>query len=402
MGVLSQRIQKVKPSPTLAVTAKAKELRAQGRDVIGLGAGEPDFDTPEHIKEAAIQAIREGFTKYTAVPGIIELRQAVVNRLRIDSGLEYSADQVVITVGGKQAFYNLAQAIIDPGHEVIIPAPYWVSYPDMVVLAEGTPVIVNAPESNGFRLSPEALEAAITPNTRFVIINSPSNPTGGTYTRQDLVALGEVLKKYPHVWVVTDDIYGKIVFDGFEFVTFAAAVPELKDRTVILDGVSKAYSMTGWRIGWAVGPVNVIKGMSKIQSQSTSNAASMAQRAALAALEGPQDVIAPMVAAFLERRNYVVKRLNAMPGVSCRIPEGAFYVYANVGGLMGKKTASGTLIENSLQLADQLLEHQNVAVVPGSAFGLDPYIRLSFATSMANLEKGMDRIEAMARQLTGA
>ena len=401
MSVLSKRIQKVKPSPTLAVTAKAKELRAQGRDVIGLGAGEPDFDTPDHIKEAAIQAIKDGFTKYTAVPGTVELRQAIANRYKIDSDLDYSPDQIVVTVGGKQAFYNLAQAIIDPGEEVIIPAPYWVSYPDMVILAEGVPVIVETPEDNGFLLTPEVLEKAITPRTKFVVINSPSNPTGGAYSRADLVALGEVLEKHPHVWIVTDDIYGKLVYDGFEFFTFAQAVPSLKERTIILDGVSKAYSMTGWRIGYAAGPLEIIKAMGKIQSQSTSNAASISQKAAQAALEGPQDVIGGMLSAFQERRNRVVERLNAMPGISCRTPVGAFYVYANVSGLMGKKTADGKVIEDSLTLAGHLLEAQNVAVVPGSAFGLDPYIRISFATSMENLDKALDRINVLAQEMAG-
>ncbi|MBF0624026.1 MAG: pyridoxal phosphate-dependent aminotransferase [Magnetococcales bacterium] len=401
MSVLSRRIGKVKPSPTLAVTAKAKELRDQGRDVIGLGSGEPDFDTPEHIKEAAIKAVRDGFTKYTPVPGTPELRAAVAEKFKRDNGLDYSPKQVVVTVGGKQAIYNLIQAIIDPGDEVIIPAPYWVSYPDIVLLADGQPVIVDTAEADGFKMTPAALETAITPRSKLLVINSPSNPTGAAYTEAEIKALGEVLKRHPQVWVMSDDIYEKIVFDGFRFVTIAQVVPELRERTITINGVSKAYAMTGWRIGYAAGPKSVIEAMDTLQSQSTSNATSIAQAAALAALRGDQNCLAPMMKAFTERRNYVVQRMNAMPGLSCLLPEGSFYAYPSMAGLIGRRTASGLLIDNSITFGEYLLEAQNVAVVAGLAFGKDPYFRISFATSMQKLEKAMDRIQAAAEQLMG-
>ncbi|MBF0429366.1 MAG: pyridoxal phosphate-dependent aminotransferase [Magnetococcales bacterium] len=400
MSMLSQRIQNVKPSPTLMITAKAKALQAQGKDVIGLGSGEPDFDTPAHIKKAAIKALREGFTKYTAVEGIDELHQAIIHRYAKDHNLTFTPDQVVITVGGKQAFYNLIQATINPEDEVIIPAPFWVSYPDMVLLADGKPVIVNTLEENGFKMTPQELEGAITPKTRFLVINSPSNPTGSAYTAEELLQLAAVLERNPHVWIISDDIYEKIIYKPFKFVTLTSVAPSLLERTVIVSGVSKAYSMTGWRIGYAVGPKAIIKAMVKMQSQSTSNATSIAQKAAAVALAGPQKCIKPMVKAFQERRDFVVSAFNAMPGVSCRNPEGAFYVFPNVAGLMNTKTPDGTLIKDSLDLSAYLLESVGVAVVPGSAFGMDPYIRISFATSMQDLEQAMIRIRKVAEQLT--
>ncbi|MEO5331300.1 MAG: pyridoxal phosphate-dependent aminotransferase [Magnetococcus sp. YQC-5] len=399
MSMLSQRIQNVKPSPTLMITAKAKALQAQGKDVLGLGSGEPDFDTPAHIKKAAIQALREGFTKYTPVEGIEELQQAIIKRYAKDHGLTFTPDQVVVTVGGKQAFYNLIQATINPGDEVIIPAPYWVSYPDMVLLADGKPVIVNTTEQNGFKMTPQELEAAITAKTRFLVINSPSNPTGSAYTAEELIQLGACLERHPHVWVISDDIYEKIIYEPFQFVTLTAVVPALKERTVIVSGVSKAYSMTGWRIGYAVGPKEIIKAMVKMQSQSTSNATSIAQKAAAAALAGPQKCIKPMVRAFKERRDFCVKAFNTMPGITCRSPEGAFYLFPNVAGLMNTTTPEGVAIKNSLDLSGYLLEAVGVAVVPGSAFGLDPYIRISFATSMLELEQAMKRIKKVAELL---
>ncbi|MBF0613873.1 MAG: pyridoxal phosphate-dependent aminotransferase [Magnetococcales bacterium] len=400
MSVLSQRIQNVKPSPTLMITAKAKALQAQGQDVIGLGSGEPDFDTPNHIKKAAIRALREGFTKYTAVEGIDELHQAIILRYAKDHNLTFQPDQVVVTVGGKQAFYNLIQATLNPGEEVIIPAPYWVSYPDMVLLADGVPVTVATREENGFKMTPQELESAITPKTRFLVINSPSNPTGSAYSAEELQQLGSVLERHPHVWIISDDIYEKIIYKPFEFATLSAVVPSLQNRTVIVSGVSKAYSMTGWRIGYAVGPKEIIKAMIKMQSQSTSNATSIAQKAAAVALAGPQKCIKPMVKAFRERRDFVVKALNDMPGITCRMPEGAFYVFPNVSGLMGKTTANGKVINDTLEFSAYLLEAVGVAVVPGSAFGLDPYFRISFATSMQELEQAMLRIRKVAEELT--
>ncbi len=400
MSVLSQRIQNVKPSPTTVIASKAKELQALGQDVIGLGFGEPDFDTPNHIKKAAILALREGFTKYTAVEGIIELRQAIVRRYIKDHNLTYTPDQVIVTVGGKQALYNLFQAMVDPGDEVIIPAPYWVSYPDMVLLADGKPICVETQEVNGFKITPEELEAAITPKTKLLAINSPSNPTGSAYTASEWIQLGEVLARHPHVWIISDDIYEKIIYKPFKVVSLLTAVPALKDRTIIVNGVSKAYAMTGWRIGYALGPKTVIKAMGNIQSQSTSSATSIAQRAALAALSGSQKCIKPMVRAFVERRDYCVAAFNAMPGVTCRTPEGAFYLFPNVAGLMGTTTPDGNKINDSLALAAYLLEAVGVALVPGSAFGMDPYIRISFATSMQELEQAMQRIHKVAEILT--
>ncbi|WP_130470874.1 pyridoxal phosphate-dependent aminotransferase [Candidatus Magnetaquicoccus inordinatus] len=401
MALLSNRIQKVKPSPTLAIAAKAKELQAQGIDVIDLGSGEPDFDTPKHIKKAAIRALKEGFTKYTAVDGIPELKKAIIGKFARDNQLSFEPNQIVVTVGGKQAFYNLAQAMLNPGDEVIIPVPYWVSYPDMVLLADGVPVFVPSQEETGFKITPQALEAAITPKTRFVVINSPSNPSGAAYSAEELQQLGAVIERHPHVWAVVDDIYDKLVYDGFTAVTLTQVVPALKERTVIVHGVSKTYSMTGWRIGYAAGPSEIIKAMGKMQSQSTSNATSIAQRAAVAALDGPQKVIKPMLKAFAQRRNFVVESLNAIPGIRCRAPEGSFYVFPNVGGLIGSKSPDGTVMQSSMELAAFMLNTHQIALVPGLAFGMDPYVRISFATSMENLQKAMERMRLVSKDLLG-
>ncbi|MBF0109168.1 MAG: pyridoxal phosphate-dependent aminotransferase [Magnetococcales bacterium] len=399
MAVPSHRIQKVKPSATLQITAKAKALRAQGRNVIGLGAGEPDFDTPEHIKEAAIRALREGFTKYTPVDGIPELKKAIIGKMQRDNHLSYEPDEVLVTSGGKQAFFNMALAMLNPGDEVIIPAPYWVSYPDMTLVADGQPVIIDTHESDGFKLNPERLAAAITPKTRFVVLNSPSNPTGAAYSALEMTKIADVLRAHPHVWAVSDDIYEKIVYDGFRHVTLVALAPFLKDRTLILNGVSKTYSMTGWRIGYAVGPREAIKAMGKVQEQSTSCATSIAQRAAAVAISGDQACVEPMVQAFKERRDFIVAALNAIPGIHCNMPEGAFYVFPNVGGLMGRKTPKGALINNSMDLADYLLNDLDVALVPGLAFGKDPFVRISFAIALDDLKEAMKRIERAAREL---
>lgn len=399
MVILSQRIQKVKPSATLQITAKAKELRAQGKNVIGLGAGEPDFDTPEHIKQAAITALREGFTKYTAADGIPELKKAIVSKYQRDNGISYGLEEILVTVGGKQAFFNMAMAMLNQGDEVIIPAPYWVSYPDMTLLADAQPIIVDTEEADGFKIKPEKLGAAITAKTRFVVINSPSNPTGSAYTVDEMAKIAEVLRSHPHVWVVSDDIYEQIVYDDFHHANILQVAPFLKDRTILLNGVSKTYSMTGWRIGYAAGPRDAIKAMGKIQEQSTSCATSIAQRAAATAISGDQSCIRPMIKAFLERRNFVVDALNAIPGIHCRKPEGAFYVFPNVGGLMGKKTPKGQVINNSMDLADHLLNDLEVALVPGSAFGKDPFVRISFALSMDDMREAMKRIDRAAREL---
>ncbi len=386
-GHPSQRVQMVKPSPTLAVTAKAAELRAAGHDIIGLGAGEPDFDTPEHIKAAAVKAIAEGKTKYTAVDGTTELKQAIIDKFKRDNGLEYGQSQILVSCGGKQSFFNLALALLNKGDEVIIPAPYWVSYPDMVVIAEGVPVIVEAGLENRFKITPEQLEAAITNKTKLVVLNSPSNPTGTAYTRKELEALGEVLKKHPDVMVATDDMYEHILWTEAPFCNILMACPELYDRAIVLNGVSKAYSMTGWRIGYAGGPEWLIKNMKKIQSQSTSNPCSIAQAAAVAALNGPQDCVKDMLKVFKKRHDYVVGRLNQLPGVSAIEGDGTFYAFADFSEAMKKLG-----FEKDTDLAALFLE-KGVALVPGSAFGSDGCMRLSFATSDEALEKALDRLQ---------
>ncbi|MFQ5785744.1 MAG: pyridoxal phosphate-dependent aminotransferase [Alphaproteobacteria bacterium] len=400
MSILAARLSRIKPSPTLAVTQKARELKAAGRDVIGLGAGEPDFDTPDNIKEAAYRAIAAGETKYTAVDGTPELKQAVSAKFKRENGLDYGTDQITVGAGGKQVIFNALMATLDPGDEVIIPAPYWVSYPDMTVLAEGTPVIVEAPQINGFRLRPEDLEAAITPKTKWLILNSPGNPTGAAYTEDDLKAFGEVLERHPRVWVFSDDIYEHLVYDGFQFCAFAKAAPALYERTLTMNGVSKAYAMTGWRIGFAGGPAPLIKAMAKIQSQSTSNPSSVSQAAAVEALNGPHDYIAERNAVFRERRDLVVSMLNQTSGLDCPKPEGAFYVYPSCAGLIGKTAPDGTVIGTSEALAGYLLESEGVAVVHGAAFGLDPYFRISYATATDLLEEACSRIQRACAALT--
>jgi len=386
---LSARVRAVKPSPTLAITARAAALRAEGKDVIGLGAGEPDFDTPDHIKAAAIEAINSGKTKYTAVDGTASLKQAILDKFKRDNGFEYAADQILVSVGGKQSFYNLAQAILDAGDEVIIPAPYWVSYPDMTLLADGVPVVVKCGADTQFKITPEQLAAAITPKTRLFVINSPSNPTGMAYSKDELAALGEVLRQHPNVLIATDDMYEHILWDAGSFVNILNACPDLTDRTMVLNGVSKAYSMTGWRIGYASGPASIIKAMKKIQSQSTSNPASISQYAAEAALNGPQQCIADMMVHFKQRHDYVVDRLNKMPGVECLSTDGTFYVFPSVTGLIDAIDG----VNDDLELAEYLIEKAGVALVPGSAFGAPGFARISIATSMENLSNALDRIE---------
>ena len=400
MSILSATLSRVKPSPTIAVTTKAQELKAQGRDVIGLGAGEPDFDTPDHIKAAGIRAIEAGQTKYTAVDGIPELKDAICAKFRRDNALEYSPAQVSVASGGKQILYNALMATLDPGDEVVIPAPYWVSYPDMVRLAGGEPVIVPAGIETGFKLTPEALEAAITPKTRWFIFNSPSNPTGTGYAWDELKALTDVLMRHPHVWVMTDDMYEHLAYDGFRFCTPAQVEPGLYPRTLTCNGVSKAYCMTGWRIGFAAGPTELIGGMRKIQSQSTSNPCTISQWAAVEALNGPHDFIAANNAAFKRRRDLVVEMLDAIDGVHCPVPDGAFYVYPSIAGLIGRTSAGGTRIDTDEDFATALLEETGVAVVFGAAFGLSPHFRISYATSDAALTEACDRIRTFCAGLT--
>ncbi len=400
MAFLSDTLTRVKPSPTIAVTNLAAELKAQGKDVIGLGAGEPDFDTPDHIKAAGITAIEAGKTKYTAVDGIAELKQAICAKFKRDNGLEYKPDQVSVGTGGKQILYNALMATLNPGDEVVIPAPYWVSYPDMVLLAGGTPVPVEATIENDFKLTPDQLEAAITPNTKWFIFNSPSNPTGAGYSRDELKGLTDVLMRHPHVWVMTDDIYEHLAYDDFEFCTPAQIEPGLYDRTLTCNGVSKAYAMTGWRIGYAAGPKELIGAMRKIQSQSTSNPCSISQWAAVEALNGPHDFIAENNATFKRRRDLVVSMLSAIEGVTCPTPEGAFYVYPSIAGLIGKTSPGGTKIDNDEIFAKALLEEKGVAVVFGAAFGLSPCFRVSYATSDEALKEACTRIQDFCAALT--
>jgi len=399
MSFLSATLDRVKPSPTIAVTTKANELKAAGKDVIGLGAGEPDFDTPQNIKDAAVAAIAAGKTKYTAPDGIPELKAAVVEKMKRDHGLDYTAGQVSIATGGKQILYNALMATLNPGDEVIIPAPYWVSYPDMVLLAGGEPVIVEAGIEQNFKMTGAQLEAAITPNTKWLIFNSPSNPTGAGYSWDELKDLTDVLKRHPHVWVMTDDMYEHLAYDDFKFCTPAEVEPSLYDRTLTCNGVSKAYAMTGWRIGYAAGPEELIKAMRKIQSQSTSNPCSVSQWAAVEALSGTQDFLPENNAVFVRRRNLVVEMLNAAEGITCPTPEGAFYVYPSIKDCIGKTSAAGTLIENDEVFATALLEETGVAVVFGAAFGLSPNFRVSYATSDEALTKACGRIKEFCATL---
>lgn len=390
---LSKRVQAIKPSPTLAVTARAARLKAEGKDIIGLGAGEPDFDTPQHIKEAAIAAINKGFTKYTAVGGTPSLKNAIIAKFKRENGFDYTARQILVSCGGKQSFFNLTLAVINPGDEVIIPAPYWVSYPDIVLIAEGKPVIVEAGIEQGFKITAAQLEKAITPRTRMFVINSPSNPSGGVYTLDELQALGEVLLKHPNILVATDDMYEHIMLSDGKFANILNACPDLYSQTVVLNGVSKAYAMTGWRIGYCGGPAHILTAMENIQSQSTSNPTSISQVAAEMALNGDQSCIIPMVAAFKERNQFVTSALNTIPGVKCLLSGGAFYAFADTREAIARLHARELINEcTDIAFSEYLLERGGVAVVPGSAFGSEGYIRLSFATSMDNLEKALDRI----------
>ena len=396
---LSSRVAKIKPSETLAITAKANALRAQGRDVIGFAAGEPDFDTPVNIKNAAIKAIEAGYTKYTPVSGTDELKDAIAAKLKRDNDLEYKRSQIVVSCGAKHTLYNLAQVLFDPGDEVIIPAPYWVSYPDIVVLAGGCPVIVDTKEKDEFKMKPEQLKAAITKHTRAVIINSPSNPTGAAYTPEELKAIAAVLLD-KDILIISDDIYEKIYYADFPFTNIASCEPELKDRTIVVNGVSKTYAMTGWRIGYAAASEDIVAAINKIQSQNTSNPTSIAQKAAVEALCGDQKVVEKMVSEFRKRKDYIVYALEQIPGVKCFSPEGAFYVFPNVSKVYGH-SYKDRKITNSTELIDYLLDEANVAAVPGVAFGSDDHIRLSYATSMKNIEEGIKRIKSAVSKLVG-
>ena len=394
MSIVSNSLKRIKPSPTIAVTSKAREMRAAGKDVIGLGAGEPDFDTPDNIKEAAIEAIRKGDTKYTAVDGTPALKKAIQAKFSRENNLSYELDQISVGTGGKQVLYNAFMATINKGDEVIIPAPYWVSYPDIVLLAGGKPKIIKCDEKNNFKLTPEKLKKAVSKKTKWIIINSPSNPTGSGYTKDEIIALSKILIKYKNLYILSDDIYEHITYDGFKFFTIAQ-IEKLKSRTLTMNGVSKSYSMTGWRIGYAAGPKEIIKAMAKIQSQSTSNPTSISQAAAVEALNGTQDFISERSNSFKERRNFVVDSLNNIKGISCLSPEGAFYVFPNCKKLLNNKTK----LKTDKDFVEKLLEKAEVAVVQGSAFGLEGYFRISYATSMDNLKKAMERIKSFCNSL---
>ncbi len=395
MSIVSNSLKRIKPSPTMAVTSKAREMRAAGRDVIGLGAGEPDFDTPDNIKEAAIEAIKRGDTKYTAVDGTIDLKKAIQAKFSRENGLSYELDQITVGTGGKQVLYNAFMATVNKGDEVIIPAPYWVSYPDIILLAGGKPKIVKCDEKDNFKLTPKKLEKAISKKTKWIILNSPSNPTGSAYTKKEIEELSKILLKYKKIYILSDDIYEHITYDNFNFFTIAQ-IKTLKDRTLTMNGVSKSYSMTGWRIGYAAGPKEIIKAIAKIQSQSTSNPTSISQAAAVEALNGIQDFIQERANSFRERRDFVVNSLNNMNGISCLKPEGAFYVFPSCKKLLGKKTK----LKTDKDFVEKLLEKSEVAVVQGSAFGLDGYFRISYATSMENLKRAMERIKSFCGSLT--
>ena len=395
MSIISDSLKRIKPSPTLAVTQKARELKAAGKDVIALGAGEPDFDTPENVKDAAIKAIKSGDTKYTAVDGTPALKKAISEKFKRENNINYETDEITVGVGGKHVIYNLMMATLNKDDEVIIPAPYWVSYPDIVLLAGANPVVIECSEDQGFKLTAKDLESAITNNTKWLILNSPSNPTGACYSEQEIKNLAMVLKRNPHVNILSDDIYEHITYDNFEFSTIAE-INELKERTLTMNGVSKSYSMTGWRIGYAAGPKDIIKAIGKIQSQSTSNPSSISQAAAVEALNGNQGFIKKRSKAFKERRDFVVKSLNSIKGINCLTPNGAFYVFPSCKGLLNKKTK----LKTDTEFVQKLLEQSNVAVVQGSAFGLDGYFRISYATSMQNLKNAMDRIKSFCESLS--
>ena len=399
MSIVSNNLKRIKPSPTIAVTQKAKELKASGKDIIGLGAGEPDFDTPDNIKEAAIKAIKNGDTKYTAVDGTPALKEAIVKKFKRENNLVYQIDQITVGTGGKQVIYNAMMATINEGDEVIIPAPYWVSYPDIVLLAGGTPVILKCDEKQGFKINPRELEKSITKKTKWIILNSPSNPTGACYSEEEVREIGKILENHPNVFILSDDIYEHVIYGNFKFFTIAQ-IDSLKDRVLTMNGVSKAYSMTGWRIGYAAGPEEIIKAIAKIQSQSTTNPSSISQAAAVEALNGIQGFIKERTNSFQERRDFVVKALNEIKGIECLNPEGAFYVFPSCKDLMGKKDKKGKEIKSDSDFVQSLLENNGIAVVQGSAFGLEGFFRISYATSMENLKKAIDRIKLFCKDLT--
>ncbi|MAV88928.1 MAG: aspartate aminotransferase [Rhodospirillaceae bacterium] len=399
MALIANRLNRIKPSPTMAVSGRAQELKAQGMDIISLGAGEPDFDTPDNAKEAAISAIKSGETKYTLVPGTLALRKAICTKFKRENGLNYSTSQIQVASGGKQSLYNAIMATVEEGDEVIIPAPYWVSYPDIVLLAGGIPIIVEGNVDNNFKITSEQLEEAITPKTKWLLINSPSNPTGAAYSEYELKKIAKTLLNYSNVYIMTDDIYEHLIFDDFIFKTIAQVEPELYERTLTVNGVSKAYAMTGWRIGYAAGPENLIQAMNKVQSQSTSHASSISQAAAFEALNGPQGFILENNKVFKERRDLVVSMLNQANGIECQTPQGAFYVYPSCAGLIGKKTKNGKVLENDLDVATYFLEEEGVAVVFGAAFGLSPFFRISYATSTEILIDACNRIKRACSQL---
>ena len=393
MTFISDSLNRIKPSATMVITAKATQLKREGKKVIGLSSGEPDFDTPHHVKQAAIDAINNGYTKYTNIEGIPELRQSIVEKFKKDNDLNYDISNVIVGTGGKQILFNALMSSLNKDDEVIIPAPYWVSYPDMTLLAGGKPVYVNCSSETNFKLTAEALEKVITKNSKWLILNSPSNPTGSCYSISELEEIANVVRKYKNLYVMTDDIYEYIVYDNFKFYTLAQVAPDLKDRILTVNGVSKSYCMTGWRIGYAAGPSLLIKAMIKIQGQSTSNPSSISQYAALAGISGSKEFLDPCLNAFDERRHFVVDKLNSIKGISCILPEGAFYAYPNVSGLIGKKTFNGNILNNDAEIVEWLLESAEVAAVPGVAFGLEPYFRVSYATSLEVLKEAMNRIE---------
>ncbi|MDR2818583.1 MAG: pyridoxal phosphate-dependent aminotransferase [Endomicrobium sp.] len=394
---ISKRVQSIKPSPTLAIDAKAKALKEQGIDIINFGVGEPDFDTPQSIKNAAINAINSGFTKYCPVPGTLEIKNAIIEKLKRDNDLVYTPEQIIVSSGAKHSLYNLFQSIIDDGDEVIVPAPYWVSYPDMIALAGGKPVIIQTTDKTNFKATPETIEKVLTKKTKAIVINSPSNPTGVTYSQEELKTIADVCVKHK-IFIISDDIYEKLVYDKFKFISIAQVSPQAKELTIVINGVSKAYAMTGWRIGYTAGPKDIISAMSKIQSQSTSNACSISIKAAVEALNGSQECVENMRKEFEKRRDYIVTRLNSIHGITCRKPEGAFYVFPNVKELLGKTFDSKT-INTDLEFADYLLNYAKIAVVPGTAFGAEGYIRLSYATSIENIKSGMDRLETALKKV---
>ena len=399
MSIVSNNLKRIKPSPTLAVTQKARELKAAGKDVISLGAGEPDFDTPDNIKQAAIKAINDGDTKYTAVDGKPALKDAIIKKFKRENNLDYQADQITVGAGGKHVIYNAMVATLNEGDEVVIPAPYWVSYPDIVLLAGGSPIILECNEKQGFKIKPLELEKVITKKTKWIILNSPSNPTGACYSEDDIREIGKILIKHPHVYILSDDIYEHVAYEGFKFFTIAQ-IAELKERVLTMNGVSKAYSMTGWRIGYAAGPKEIIKAIAKIQSQSTTNPSSISQAAAVEALNGTQDFIKERATSFQERRDFVVKALNDINGIECLNPDGAFYVFPSCKGLIGKKDSTGKELKTDSDFVQSLLENNGVAVVQGSAFGLEGFFRISYATSLKNLKKALEKISSFCKSLS--